>query len=329
VTSLFVVACGSSSSPSGTTSGAASSKPDKKLHIAYFSFAVQNSYDAPMLAAARKAAAAGNADLTVFDANNAGQKQFSQVQDALATGSYDGLVIQSVDGAGLVPLVKEAVRKHVRVVALGTVLGAELRNPAPQVPGVAASIVQTGYDRGVLEGKLVKQACASLKTSNCNVGYMYDVKASGYDQGVRSGFDSVVSQDPRIKVVAEGQAFFTANGGLQAAQTMLQAHPEINVMGGSDQDMQGAGTAIAKAGRKVAIVGVGGSVAGLKNVASGKWFGDVVTLPATEGKTAVDAVIGAIRTGQARGAVNVESQLTRGGIATQDNVGDFKGEWPG
>jgi ribose transport system substrate-binding protein len=330
VLSLFGAGCGGSST-SASSAGATSpgSAPGKKLHLAYFSFAVQNSYDAPMLAAAQKAAAAANAQLTVFDANNNAQTQYSQVQDAVATGSYNGVLIQPIDGAGLVPLVKQAISKHVQVVVFSQVLGPNLQISAPQVPGVAASIVYVDYARGVREGNLAEQACASLKTSACSVGYMYDVKASGFDQGVRAGFDSVVARDPKIKVAAEGQALFTANGGLQAAQAMLQAHPEINIMVGSDQGMEGATSAIRSTGRKVLIIGLGGSVAGLNHVKDGTWFGDVVAQPATEGKVAVEDVVKAITNGQHSGGVTVEARLPGDGIATQNNVSDFTGEWAG
>ena len=56
----------------------------KTLEIAYLSFAVANSYDAPMLAAAQAAAASGNAKLTVFDANLDPAAQTKQLQDATA-----------------------------------------------------------------------------------------------------------------------------------------------------------------------------------------------------------------------------------------------------
>src|SRR5262249_49493240 len=54
----------------GTAIGAASSQSAKRARIAYMSFAVANSYDAPMLAAAKKVAKAKNASVTVFDAAN-------------------------------------------------------------------------------------------------------------------------------------------------------------------------------------------------------------------------------------------------------------------
>ena len=88
---------------------AASGLADKKLEIAYLSFAVANSYDAPMLAAAKAAAAAGNANLTVFDANLVPADQVKQLQDAVASGKYDAIITQPLYGAGMVEDVKKAI----------------------------------------------------------------------------------------------------------------------------------------------------------------------------------------------------------------------------
>src|SRR5215470_10017952 len=79
VAAVVIAGCGSSSSSStssaaassgGSSSNAAATGSGKHLKIAYLSFAVANSYDAPMLAAAQAVAASNNASLTVFDANN-------------------------------------------------------------------------------------------------------------------------------------------------------------------------------------------------------------------------------------------------------------------
>ena len=52
------------------TAPAVLAQDEEPLKIAYLSFAIANSYDAPMLAAAKEAAAAGGAEIVEFDANN-------------------------------------------------------------------------------------------------------------------------------------------------------------------------------------------------------------------------------------------------------------------
>jgi hypothetical protein len=68
---LALAACGSSSGGQPASSGPASSgtaslAAGKTLNIAYLSFAVENSYDAPMLAAAQGVASDENATVKVF-----------------------------------------------------------------------------------------------------------------------------------------------------------------------------------------------------------------------------------------------------------------------
>ena len=95
----------------------------KTLEIAYLSFAVANSYDAPMLAAAQAAAAAGNAKLTVFDANLDPAAQAKQLQDAIASGKFDGIITQPLFGAGLVEGVKAAIAAGIAVGNIDQILG--------------------------------------------------------------------------------------------------------------------------------------------------------------------------------------------------------------
>lgn len=338
VTALIVAgpllgACSGPHSAAATAAAASSGGATNsgRLQLAFFAFAVQNSYEAPMIAAAQQEAAAENAQLTVFDAQATAQTQFGQVQDAIASGKYSGFLIDAVDGAGLVPLVQQALSQHIKVVAVNDVLGANLRLEQPQVPGVSASVVYTAYSRGQHEGMLIKEACAAAGSGQCKVGYMYDYKASGFDQGVRAGLESVISSDAGIEIVAEGQDEFSATGGFAAAETMLQSHPDIEVIVGSDQGMEGATRAVAAAGKtgRVKIIGLGGSVAGLSEVKSGAWFGDVPVLPATQGRVAVQALARAIRQGVNSGGINPSASLPDGGVATRADVSQFTGEWSG
>src|SRR5487761_1973961 len=77
----------------------------KQINVAYLSFAITNSYDAPMLAAARAVAATAGVKVTVFDAGNDPKVQYSQLQNAISSRKYQGIITQPIFGAGLAPLV--------------------------------------------------------------------------------------------------------------------------------------------------------------------------------------------------------------------------------
>jgi ribose transport system substrate-binding protein len=108
---------------------------------------------------------------------------------------------------------------------------------------------------------------------------------------------------------------------------MLQANPNINLIVGSDQGIEGAVQAVDPS--KVVLIGYGASVAGIKGVASGAWYGDVAQLPATEGKDAVQCAVQAVRTGKGCGGIDPVAKLPNGGVVTKSNVSKFHGEWPG
>lgn len=301
-------------------------KSTRHVRIAYLSFAVTNTYDAPMLAAAKKVAAAENATLTVMDANNSPTTQFSQFQDALASGSYQGIITQPILSTNLIPLVKEAAHKRIKVVNMDQILGPSLSTPAKQVPGLAGNVTFVPTTLGYRFGSLVVAACKAKHLHPCNVGYMYDIKASALDGAIRSGFNQAIRSDHSIKIVAEGQDFFTPTDGFSAAQNMLTADPSINLIAASDQGIEGASRL---SGHKLTFVGFGGSAAGLRGVKSGAWYGTVMQDPATEGRIATQEVIAAIRTGKSQAAVNPLASYPNFGIVTRANVSKFHAEWPG
>jgi ribose transport system substrate-binding protein len=292
------------------------------------SFAVANSFDAPMLAAAQAVAADNNAKLTVFDANNDPQLQHSQLQDVITSKKYDGIITQPIFGTGLVDLVKQAVDQGIKVVNINQILGPDLTTAEPQVPGMSASVALVPTDLGKNIGEQAVAACAARSLDPCTVGYLYDIKASALDVAMRDGFNEATKGSP-IKIVAEGESFFTATVALGAVQDMLTAHPDIQLIVGSDQGIQGAIQAIDAAGKTgtVSLVGYGGSATGVAGVAAGTWFSTVLMTPASEGRLGMQALIKAIRTGEDSGAVNPTEGLPE--VITKDNASEFTAEWLG
>ena len=108
------------------------------------------------------------------------------------------------------------------------------------------------------------------------------MKVSSLDTAIRHGFDAVTAGH-NIQVVAEGETFYTPSVALKAAQTMLQAQPDMNVIIGADQGATGAEQALS--GQKKTLIGYGGGQVGLgKALGSGAWYGTVMQRPATEGR---------------------------------------------
>ena len=322
---LFYGLGGVSSAHVATNREAGAKAAGKPVKIAFLSFAVANSYDGPMLAAAKAAAKADGASLSVLDANNAPATQLSQLQTAVDSGQYNALIVEPIFGPGLIPEVKVAIKKGIKVADVDEILGSNLRSHAAQVPGLAANIVFVPYDLGYKMGTLTVAACAAKHISHCSVGFMYDIKATPFDGALRNGYNAAIAGH-HISVVTEGQSEYTITVGVTAAQDMLTSHPGLNVIVGADQGLEGAARVASK---NLILIGYGGSAAALSGVASGAWYGDVVQLPESEGRDAVNDLVAAVRHGKTFAGVELSLSLSDGGVATKSNVKKFHAEWAG
>jgi ribose transport system substrate-binding protein len=292
--------------------------------IAYLSFAVANSYDAPMLAQAKKVAKAQGASVAVFDAANDPNKQLQQLQTVITSGQYNGIILQPIYGPQLLSTVKQAIKAKIKLVNIDQILGTNPGTAKPPVAGMSGNVVFVQTQIGRKQGGLVVKACK--KFNPCKVGYMYSVKVSSLDTAIRKGFDAT-TKGHHIQVVAEGQTFYNPAQALKDAQTMLQGHPDINLIVGADQAATGAEQALQ--GKKVILVGYGGGGVGLKAVKAGRWYGTVMQRPATEGKRGMQCVVKAVKTGKGCGGIDVLKGLPDGGVVTKANVKKFHAEWPG
>ena len=334
---LALAACsssgGSSSSSSSASSAATSSSSasGNTYNVAYLSYAVANDYDKGMLANAQAVAAQNNIKITVFDAANSSNTQYSQMQTAISSGKYQGIITQPIVGTALVPLVQQAIAAGIKVVNMDQILGSNLRTAAPQVTGLSGNAVFVPYTTAVTSGKLAAQACESMNANPCDIGFLYDVKASQLDIAEYAGFLVGLKADPNAKVTNTGQTNFTQAQALTATQDMLTANPNLDVIWGSDQGAEGAASAVAQAGKqgKVLIVGGGGGSIAIADVKSGVLFGELYNAPATEGKVAMQMMAKALTTGQSSGGVDVAATFPDNGAITKANVDKFTAQYTG
>lgn len=303
---------------------------DERIQVALMAFAVANTYVAPMLEQAQAVADANNVELTVFDANNDPNAQLAQLQDAIASGQYDGIITQPIYGPGLVEGVEQAIAAGIKVVNVDQILGDDFTTNAVQVDGMSANVSQRPYDMGYKLGEQTVEACASKNLDPCNVAYMYNIKASALDAAMRDAWDEAVAGSP-VTVVAEGEGFFNPANALSVVQDILTSHPDLHGIVGSDQSMQGSDQALSAANKidDVLLIGFGGSEQALAAVAEGRWFSSVMMVPASSGKLAMEAMIEAVRNGNDLGVVDPFDGLPNGWIITHDTASQFTAEWPG
>ena len=326
VAALALAAC---STPAATEGG--DDATEKTLQIAYISFAVANTYDEPMLAAAQEVAAASNAELTVFDGNLDPATQGTLIEDVIASGQYDGMIVQPIYGPAIYDVTKEAIDAGITVVNIDQILGDDFTSGATQLDGLSANIVFVGSILGEKFGEQAVEACASQNLDPCNVAYLHDLKTSAVSIALWEAFSKVIEGTP-VTVVAEGETFWNPAAAQTAVADILTANPDIDAIVTSDQGLQGAALAIEAAGGKLTdylLVGYGGSVWGQEHVAEGTVFADVLMAPATTGRLGMEALIDALRNGNNHGDVDPFEGFPNNGVITKDTASEFTGEWAG
>ncbi len=325
----------SSGAPSGGASAGANTDPAAagsplNAKVAYLSASSANTWLQASRVQMGKVAAANGVTITDFDAQFKPGVQSGQVQDVIAAGTYQGIVIAALDGAAIIPDLQAAMAKGIKVVLINQVVGPRLDTADPQFPGPSASVLVPPLRSGTLLGQLTLKACADK--SPCRVLYFYGIKGIPVDTALRQGFDTATATNPTIKVVAEGEGkYLGPDTAMNATRDILQKTPDFDVVVGSDQAIQGVELALKDAGKlsSVRLIGYGGSNPAITAVKAGTWFGDIHGAPGTEGRLAMTAMVDALRNGKSSGGIDPLKDFPGGGLITKDNVGQITPEWNG
>jgi len=291
---LFGAACalttmalgvGACSKPDTSTGGATkAAAANKKLNIGYLGFAKANSFAQATWAGIQEYAAAHNASATFLDSNFDGPTQVNQLQDAVTSKRYDIVIVQANDGTAIVPAVKQAVAAGITVVIEYTPVGGRYDTTEAQIPGTI-SIVDAPTINGQGLGTLGLGACKEAGASPCKVAYLQGFANYPLDTARTKAVESSLKAGG-ASVVASVVGGYTADSGRSAFQNVLQAHPDVNVVIGSSQAIEGAAP-LAK-GKKIKFVGNGGSTQAFKAVMSGAWYGVYVTPEKADGAKAAE-----------------------------------------
>jgi ribose transport system substrate-binding protein len=301
----------------------------KTYNVAYLSYGVANSYDAPMLAAAQAVAATiGHVHVTVFDSQSTDTLQVSDLQDVISSHKYQGIITQPIYGPALLPGVKLAIKRGIKVVNIDQILGTNYNSDQIEVHGLSGNVVFFPAKIGAQLAAETILACGSANP--CKIALVHNYEGDEPDAEITLKFDSGLTKDANASVVASGDGLYTPSVALTFVADALVANPDLNVIVGADQDCEGAQSALTSAhNTSVKLVCYGASATGIAAVKSGAWFADVAQLPATEGQLGMMALIKAMKTGKGSGSENPVAKLPNNGIVTQANANKFHGEWPG
>ncbi len=221
------------------------------------------------------------------DANDDLNKQIADVEDLVAQG-IQALIINPRDSQGLVPAVNAASAQGVHVI----VIDSTLDPTADFLTLVQSSNLQNGMMVGEwiadnTKGKELKIALLSGAQGN-EVG---QERRLGTLSGILEGQLKNTGR-ASFEVVAQGWGNWTSEGGLNAMEDILVAHPDVNiVLGENDSMVLGAQKAIEASGSGsdiLLVAAADGQKEALELIKEGQYGATGLNDPALVASTAVD-----------------------------------------
>jgi ribose transport system substrate-binding protein len=302
----------------------------KTINIAIFAASSANTYWAAEVDGAKDIAKKNpNVKLTVFDGQFNTNKQLSQMRDALVSNKYQAWFVGPNDGGPLTPTIKQAIKKGVKVGCALVPCGPNIRVAKVQIPGQTIFAGLGFYPNGQLLGKLVVQGCKGVNP--CEVLWLPGLPTLPLEKARQDGLYSIIKPHKNIKVVAVAAGGYVAAPALKATQDVLAAHPDLDVIVSSgDQMIAGAVKAAQLAGKsgKIKMYGNGCTFEAKQLILQGKQTGCTVYLPRTEGRLVVQALIGAVN-GKGKAGVSIDPtpRSPIGGLGTKANISKFTPEF--
>jgi ribose transport system substrate-binding protein len=322
-TAALLAACSPPDSNS-TGSGHSPARSDRKLSIGFFGFAKANSFASATFAGISEYAAKNNATATFVDPNFDAQTQVQQLQDAVTAKRYDVIIVQANDGTAVVPAVQQAVRAGITVVVEFTPIGTRYDTVEPQVDGTI-TIIDIPTKNGAALGTLGLRACKAKAVKPCKVAYLQGFKVLPLDNARTNAALATLKADPDVQVVADVEGGYTQDAGRKAFQDVLQANPDVNVVIGSSQAIEGA-SALAK-GKDIAFIGNGGSTQAVTAVQNGDWFAAYVIPEKTEGAKAAELGLKKARGEQVPTSLDASTLTPFNGLGTRENLRGVTAEY--
>jgi galactofuranose transport system substrate-binding protein len=250
--------------------------PTKKYRIAYLTECVDNPYCLARLEGLKAAAKKYGFEFKIFDANFSPATQAKVVENAVTEG-FEGYLFgpaAAQPGCGLYNRLLKPTGKPVVSIDIA------MCGDADYTPGLAATLTMQGpyhFDN------MLDNAFASCK-GECKLAAVGGFVGSDLFTYWENAIKKAAAKYPNVKVVVDEPANFDPRIALKKIQDALLAHPDINIVISSWDDMsRGVEQAVIAAGKTpgkdINIFSGGATKVGVDKVKSGKWASTMAYLP--------------------------------------------------
>lgn len=296
--------------------GAASAQ-ECKVGVAMYTLSAP--YFVAQVAAAEDQAKKAGCEVVTSDGQNDMNKQIADVEDMVAQG-VNLLILNPRDPEGLVAAADAATAAGVKVI----VMDSSINTRANVITQVRSSNDQNGFLVGQwlakkMQGTPIKMILLSGSQGN-EVGRD---RRLGVFRGLVEG-QLVNEGRAGFEVVGQGWGSWAQEEGLKAAEDLLQAHPDVNViLGENDSMVLGAIKALEGIGKTDVLVlaAADGQKEALALIKEGKYGATGLNDPDLVARTAVDIGLKALKGDLP--ADFPKLNLTTPDVITQENVDKY------
>lgn len=209
-----------------------------------------------------------NWDLISTDAAGSAARQVADVESMIAQG-IDVLFLPPREEKPLIPAVKRA-----KAASIPTFLVDRSVDPNAAKAGVdfVAFLGSDFIDQG---RRVAEWTAANFKGEKGVIVQLEGTTGSSPANDRKKGFDDAIALDDRFEIVASQSGDFARDLGRQVMETLLQAHPDVNIVYAHNDEMAiGAIQALELAGRSpgddVIVVSIDGTRDALQAIIDGK-----------------------------------------------------------
>jgi ribose transport system substrate-binding protein len=287
----------------------------KKSYSIWLSYYNSSPYGIAQMKGAQQEAKKLGVSVTAATPNNDPHLQQTQVQDAITTGKYQGMIIAALDGHGLTPTIKQAIAKGIKVVVLDYTLGTlDQTKVLRPTPGLVSTVGQGLGEQITGWGQELKKACAVKVGAGkpCSVAVMYGL-ANYPTDAYRTGVLKKMFATGPIKLLWMPPGNYDQATAQKVTLDYFQKKPHVDVFA-TFGDQMNAGADVAfkqlglKPGKDFLEVGFGNTKQGIGWIKSGLWFGTGAYYPTTISKISIKTLVDALNGKEVPTTINILHQ---------------------
>jgi ribose transport system substrate-binding protein len=218
-------------------------------------------------------------EVSVFDSQNDTAKEAANFENLIASG-YKAVLFNPTDANGSIASVRKAAAAGIPVFCMDREINA--------TNAATTQMLSDSYSGCVKLGQYFVKTVGNEGEYAELLGLVGDNNTWNRSKG----FHSVVDRYPKLKMVAQQSGEFDRAKGLEAMESILQAHPNIKaVFCGNDSMAMGAYQALVTAGKAdtVKVFGFDGADDVVKLIAEGKITATGMQFPKLMARTAAES----------------------------------------